>query len=147
MAAIGTETHRDSSLLEIIKDLRNDASTLFRQEVALAKREMVGKALSFGKNTALIGAGAVLGLYASFFLCFALSNLIRAGLLVAGFSAGVAAWFAPLILTMLLAIGGLLPVLKGLKAMRRANARPNQTLDSIREDKDWVKAKWKGGKR
>src|SRR4051812_48784660 len=62
------DTHPDPSLMQIVRDIRNDASTLFRQEIALAKREVVGKALLFGKNTVFIAAGAVVGLYAIFFV-------------------------------------------------------------------------------
>jgi hypothetical protein len=138
------DTHPDTSLLRIIKDLRDDTATLFRQEVALAKREIAGKALSFGRNTAMIAAGAVIGLYAVFFFFLFLNNLIQAGVHRIGLSPAVSAWFAPLFLSMLIAAGALILALKALKAMRKEKAVPQRTLDSIREDKDWIKSKWKG---
>ncbi|MDB5102831.1 MAG: hypothetical protein JWP91_520 [Fibrobacteres bacterium] len=139
------DTHPDnSSVLRIIKDLRDDTTALFRQEVALAKREIAGKAASFGKNTAMIAVGALIGLYAVFFLFLCLNNLIQAGLHKTGFSPAVSSWFAPLILGMILGVGALVLALKSLKAMRKEKAVPQRTLDSIREDKDWIKGKLKG---
>lgn len=142
MAAI--ETHPESSLLSIVKDLRDDTATLFRQEVALAKREVAVKFASFGRNSVLLGAGIFIGLYAVFFFFFSMNNLLEMGIRAAGFSPGNAAWFAPLLLFMILGICALIPVRKGIKAMGREGAAPRKTMDSIREDKDWIKSKVKG---
>ncbi|HKP96668.1 MAG TPA: phage holin family protein [Fibrobacteria bacterium] len=148
MATIDTHPEpsklKDPSVVRIIKDLRDDVTALFRQEVALAKREMSGKAATFGRNAAFLGLGALVGLYAVLFFCLFLDNLLQAGLTAIGFPDPIAAWFAPLILGMLLGIGALLLSLKALKAMRKEKALPTRTLDSIREDKDWVKGKLKG---
>ena len=138
------DTHPESSVLRIIKDLRDDTTSLFRQEVALAKRELAGKAITFGKNTVLIAVAALIGLYAVFFFFFFLNNLIQAGVHRAGFSPAVSAWFAPLLVGMLLGIGALILALKSLKTIRKEKAIPQRTMDSIREDKDWIKGKLKG---
>lgn len=138
------DTHPDASLVKIIRDLRDDVTALFRQEVALAKREISGKAATYGRNSVYLILGAGVGLYAALFLCLFLNNLIAMGLTAAGFSGPVAAWFAPLILGMLLGITGLILALKALKTMRNEKPLPKRTLDSIREDKDWIKGKVKG---
>lgn len=138
------DTHSESSLLSIVKDLRDDAATLFRQEVALAKREATGKLAAFGKNSILMGAGAFIGLYAVFFFFLSLNNLLQLGFKAAGFSADNSAWFAPLILFMLLGIAALIPIRKGIKALGKEGAAPRRTMESIREDKDWIKGKMKG---
>jgi hypothetical protein len=138
------DTFPDTSFLRIIRDLRDDVTALFRQEVALAKRELAGKAMSIGKNTVYLGIGAVVGLYALFFVFFFLNNLLASGMIAIGLSDHVAAWFAPLLFGMLLGIAALLLSLKSLKAMRKEKAVPRATLDSIREDKDWIRTKVKG---
>ena len=137
------DTHSDS-LLQIIKDLRDDTTALFRQEAALAKRELAGKAATYARNAAFLGVSALVGVYAVFFLFLSLNNLLQTGLAVVGFSPGVASWFAPLIMGMLLGIGALLVALKALKAIRKEKPMPQMTLDSIREDKDWIQGKVKG---
>lgn len=138
------ETHPEPSLLSIVKDLRDDAATLFRQEVALAKREAAGKLASFGRNSVLLGTGIFIGLYAVFFFFLSLNNLLQMGIQAAGFSQENSSWFAPLLLFMILGICALIPVRKGIKAMGKEGAAPRKTLDSIREDKDWIKSKVKG---
>jgi hypothetical protein len=138
------DTHPDSSFIKIIKDLRDDATALFRQEVALAKREIAGKAAIYGKNSVFLVLGAVIGIFALFFICLFLNNLLHVGLTAMGISDPVASWLAPLILGMLLGIGGLLLSLKALKTMRREKPVPQKTLDSFREDKDWIRGKMKG---
>jgi len=142
MASI--DTHPESSLISIVKDLRDDTATLFRQEVALAKREAAGKLASFGRNSVLLGAGIFIGLYAVFFFFLSLNNLLQMGIRAAGFSPDNSAWFAPLLLFMILGICALIPVRKGIKAMGREGAAPRKTRESIREDKDWIKSKVKG---
>jgi hypothetical protein len=138
------DTHPDPSIVKIIKDLRDDVTALFRQEVALAKREMSGKAVTYGRNAAFLGLGALVGVFAVLFFCLFLNNLLRAGLTGLGFPDPIAVWFAPLILGMLLGIGALLLSLKALKAMRKEKPLPQRTLDTIRDDADWVKGKLKG---
>jgi hypothetical protein len=138
------DTHPDPSIVKIIKDLRDDVTALFRQEVALAKREMSGKAVTYGRNAVFLGLGALVGVYAVLFFCLFLNNLLRAGLTALGFPDPIAVWFAPLILGMLLGIGALLLSLKALKAMRKEKPLPQRTLDTIRDDADWVKGKLKG---
>lgn len=137
------DTHPDS-VLQIIKDLRDDTTALFRQEVALAKRELGAKASTYGRNAAFLGVSAFVGMYALFFIFLFLNNLMQTGLTAVGFSPAVASWFAPLILGMLLGIGALVLALKALKAIRKEKPMPQRTLDSIREDKDWIKGKVKG---
>lgn len=138
------ETHPESSLLSIVKDLRDDAATLFRQEVALAKREAAGKFASIGRNSVLLGAGIFIGLYAVFFFFLSLNNLLQMGIKAAGFSPDNSAWFAPLLLFMILGICALIPVRKGIKAMGKEGAAPRKTMETLREDKDWIKSKVKG---
>lgn len=137
------DTHPDSSLVQIVKDLRDDTLTLFRQEVTLVKREMGAKAASYGKNAAFIAIGAVVALYAVFFLFLSLNNLLQTGLMAAGLSGPVSAWLAPLLVGMVLGIGALLLALKAIRSMKQEKPIPEKTLESLREDKDWIQAKVK----
>src|SRR5438067_2288490 len=106
------DLHPEPSIIHVIKELRDDTLRLFRQEVALAKSEVAGKFTALGKNTAFLGAGAFVGLYCLFFVLLFLNNLIQAGLTAAGFSGSVSAWFAPLILSLLLGLTALSFMLK-----------------------------------
>lgn len=132
---------RESSLIRIVKDLRDDALSLIRQEVALAKSEIGRKAFLAGRNVAFLAVGVLLGLYGLFFVLLSLNNLLFAGLAAAGFSGSVSNWFAPGLLGMGLFIGALLLTLKALKGMRKAAQAPEKTMATLRDDKDWIKGK------
>lgn len=134
---------RDPSLIRIVRDLRDDSLTLIRQEVALAKREMVEKFTGLGRNTVFLAIGALAGLFGLFFVLLALNNLLFSGLARAGFSGGVANWFAPILVGMGLFIVALSFVLKGLRKMRMAMSMPDKTMETIREDREWIKGKMK----
>lgn len=134
---------RDPSIIQMVKDLRNDAMTLVRQEVALARKEMTRKVAGLGRNAVFLAVGALVGLYGLFFILLALNNLLFAGLAKAGFSGPVSNWFAPVLLGMGLGIVALIFALKGLKSMRQASAVPEKTMETIRDDRDWVKGKIK----
>lgn len=113
-----TETHRDPTFLHLIRDLRDDATALIRQEIALGKREISVKVKGFAVHAALFGAAGLIGLYAVFFLLFSLSNLIQAGVIAAGVSLAIAAWLAPMLMGMVLGSAALLTLLKNLRSMR-----------------------------
>lgn len=135
------DMHPDPSLVQIIKDLRDDTTTLFRQEVALVKREMGAKAATYGKNIAFLAVAAVVAVYALFFTLLFLNNLLQTGLLAAGMSDSVSSWLAPLLLGMILGISALLLALKAIRSLGREKPVPEKTMESIREDKDWIKGK------
>src|SRR5690606_14759373 len=135
------DTHSDPSLVQIIKDLRDDTTTLFRQEVALVKKEMAAKAATYGKNVGFLAVAAVVAVYAVFFTLLFLNNLLQTGLSAAGLSESVSLWLAPLVLGMVLGIGALFLALKALRSLGREKPIPEKTMESIREDKDWIKGK------
>ena len=133
--------HRDPSFIRIVRDLRDDSLTLIRQEIALAKREMTEKFTAMGRNAVFLAAGALAGLFGLFFVLLALNNLLFSGLVRAGFSGGVSNWFAPALVAMGLFIVALTIALKGLRKMRKAMSMPDKTMETIREDRTWIKGK------
>jgi hypothetical protein len=133
---------RQPNLIRIIKTLRDDAMTLVRQEVALAKREVMGKVANMGKNAVFLGVGGVIAVFGLFFVLLALNNLIFAGLARA-FSGATANWLAPALTGMSILIAALFLILKSLRGMRRSAPIPDRTLETLRDDKEWVKGKLK----
>lgn len=131
------------SLAHLIRDLRDDTVALFRQELALAKREMTWKLGRIGRNAAFLLAGGFIGLYGLFFLLLSMSGLLQSGLFAAGFSGGVANWLAPLLVGAVLGIAALALALKSLRSLRAEKPVPKQTLETLREDRDWLKGKVK----
>src|SRR3954452_19465177 len=87
MTAPYSEDHRpdpaDTSVGELIGNISNDLSRLFRQEVELAKAEIRQEATKAGKAAGMLGGAAFAGYLAvlllSFALVFGLANVIDAG--------------------------------------------------------------------
>lgn len=125
-----TRGHLDErSLGELVSDLSQKASTLARLEVQLAKAEVSQKVSTASKEIAilvmagLIGNAALLGLMATLMLS------------LAEFMDG---WLAALLVTILFAaIAGFL-AWQGISALKKMNMMPQQTVATLKEDKEWL---------
>jgi hypothetical protein len=117
-------------IAELLQDLATESSTLVRQEFDLARVEMLQKARAAGLGAGMLGAAGVLG-HAGFgaFTAGAIDALGRrvgpgrAALLVGSVYSGLATGLA----------------LSGGKRLRQMGPPvPEQALDSVREDIQWV---------
>jgi hypothetical protein len=131
----------ERSLGELFKQLRNETTTLFRQEVRLAKAETAEKARSYGRHSTVLGVGGALAFAALLLLLTGLSYLVSAGLVAAGVSAVHAAWLGLLIVGVVVGIIGYIMVRKGINAMKRESPIPERTLQTLQENQEWVKHK------
>ncbi len=125
------ERKDERSLGELFGDLARETSTLVRQEVQLAKTEMTQKATAVGKDIGFLAVGGLVA-YAG------LLALIATIIIILG-TAGLPWWLAALIVTVVvLAIGGIL-VQRGLSALKQQSIAPEQTLQTLKEDRQWAK--------
>ena len=120
----------DTSLGELIGEISDDLSKLFRQEVELAKAEVRQEATKAGKAAGMLGAAAFAGYLAvlllSFALVYALANVMDAG------------WAALIVAVIWAAVGGILYA-TGRKKLRTVSPVPRQTVETIKEDAEWLK--------
>lgn len=120
----------DRSLGELFSELSRQSSTLVRQEIALAKAEMGQKASQAGKDAGMMAAGGAIA-YAGFLA------IVAAAVLLLG--KAVDWWLAALIVGVLVAaVGGIL-VKMGLDQLKQTSPAPEQTIETLKEDKEWVK--------
>lgn len=131
----------ERSLGDLFKRLRDETATLFRQEVQLAKVETVEKARVYGRNGAMLGAGAVLGFAGLLFVLLGASYALAALLVRAGLSELHADWIGPLIVGVVVAIIAYALVRKGMSALKRETPVPERTIRSLQENQEWVKRK------
>jgi nitrate/nitrite transporter NarK len=114
----------------LVTHLTNDLSTLTRQELALAKAELQGEAKQAGKGAGLLGgaafAGWLLALFASLTVMWALAEVMHI------------AW-AALIVAAVWAVVTAVLMTTGRKALREVNPKPEQTVESLKEDAKWLK--------
>jgi hypothetical protein len=132
------EHHRDRrSIRELVDQLSNDVRGLVRAEVNVIRAELEEKMRRLAVGGGLIAAAGVLGLVvlgaATATAIIALANVL-------------ATWLAALIVTVVLAIVAGILLMVGLKIVRRAvPPAPKESVDSIKEDVSWVKARARSG--
>ncbi|MBW8889013.1 MAG: phage holin family protein [Fibrobacteres bacterium] len=128
------DTHPDTSIFQLLREMKDDIADLIRKEIALAKREAVSKARDLGKSAALFGAAIGIALFSVFYMCLFLDHLLTMGLIALGLSALMAAWIGPLILGALLGIGALVLLLGGFRSLKHADPKPGswRTVRSFR---------------
>ncbi len=125
-----TEVKEHRSLGQLFTDLMNEARTLLRQEVRLAKTELTEKASRVGKDLTSLAVGGAIA---------------NAGLLaivaaaVMGLAHVVPAWLAALIVGLVVGGIGFGMIQQGRKNLTQEDLTPRKTVKSLEEDKQWVK--------
>jgi len=123
---------QEKSLGELFADLARESSTLIRQEVNLAKAEIGQKAAKIGKDATQIAIGGFIA-YAGALVFFAAITLMLVQL------AGMPAWGAALLVSLVALAGGGFLALQGVNALKNIDPTPHQTLDTLKEDAKWAK--------
>jgi hypothetical protein len=124
---------RDLPLPDLLRQLSDQTATLVRQEMELARAEMMVKGKRLG-----IGAGAFGG--AGLVALFALGALTAC--LILALDIAVAAWLAALIVAILYAAVAGAAALIGRRKLEQASPPiPEQAIDSTKEDVEWTKSR------
>jgi uncharacterized membrane protein YqjE len=124
------QSRDDRSLGELFSELSRQTSTLIRQEVALAKVEMKQKGTEVGKDVGMMAAGGALA-YAGLLALIATVIIILAEF--------IPWWLSALIVSLVvLGVGGLL-LQRGMSALKQTSMAPEQTIETLKEDKEWAK--------
>lgn len=132
-----TSDVREVSVGELVGQVTTDLSTLMRQELELAKAEIKDEVQKAGKAAGMFGGAGGAGYFALLFLsltiAFALAELIGDGL-------GALALGA-LIVTVLYGIAAAVLFLRGRREMQNVSPTPTQTVETLKEDVQWAKAR------
>lgn len=128
------------SIGDLMRELRDETTALFREEIALAKTEMSEKTSHFARNAFLLAAGAAVAHLGLIFLLLATS----AGLSRFYDSLGMwfhGDWIAPLVVGLIVGIIGTIMLMKAKNTLSNTSLYPDRTVDTLRNDKNWVKEK------
>jgi uncharacterized membrane protein YqjE len=116
---------------ELLKRFSEDATTLIRKEVELAKAELAEKGRQAGKGAAMLGGAGLFGVTAfgalTAFLILVLAEAMDA-------------WLAALIVAAVYGAIAAVLALQGKQKMEEAAPpQPEQTVETLKEDVEWAK--------
>lgn len=129
------------TLPTLLRDLRDETTTLFRQEVALAKAELKENTSRLGSHVAQIAIGGFVAYAGVIVLLIGLGLLISSLLIRAGMDRELAQWLAPAAVGLIVALIGWGMVSRAKSAMTSDDVVPKRTLETMRENKDWAQSK------
>jgi hypothetical protein len=126
-------THKDEQTLgEMFAELSRETRTLIQQELQLAKTELSEKGTKMGKGAGMIVGGGLIA-YGGLLAIIAAIVLILIAF-------GLPAW-AGALLGGGLAVGiGYMLVRSGVAALKPQELMPRKTIDTLKEDAQWLKA-------
>ncbi|MFD3808705.1 phage holin family protein [Streptomyces sp. NPDC058611] len=120
----------EPSIGDLIGEIGQDLSQLVRDEIELAKAEIKQESAKAGKAVGMLGgagyAGHLVLLFGSLTVVFALANVMDA------------AWAALIVTALWGVVGGVLYV-TGRKRLRAVNLKPEQTVETLKEDARWAR--------
>jgi uncharacterized membrane protein YqjE len=133
------EDQRGSSTGQLIRQLSEQSSQLIRQELDLAKTELVEKGKKAGMGAGLFGAAGLAGVLALGALTACLILLL---------DEGMNGWVAALIVAVVYAVAAAILALVGRDRVQESMPpAPEETVESVKEDVQWAKTRAKSARR
>lgn len=130
MTRANSPADEQPSIGQLIGDISDDLSRLFRKEVELAKTEVREEAKKAGKAAGMLGGAGVAGHLVLVFLTlavmFGLGNVMDLG-------------WAALIMTVVWAAVGAALYSIGQRRLRTVSPVPQRTVDTLKEDAQWLR--------
>jgi uncharacterized membrane protein YqjE len=127
-------TTSGQGLGDTVAGIVEDLQGIVRGEVQLAKTELKEDATKMGKGAGMLAGAGVLGLVGFIFLMLSLTYLLDRWMPL-----WVAAGLVGLTLAIIAAIVGM----AGKNQIQSANLVPEQTIESVKEDKEWASRQMK----
>ena len=135
----GSPVRAEPSLGDLFRQLADDSATLIRQEVALAKTEMRQNVQHAARDASMIAVGGVVA---------AIGALVLVAFLVmiVGKALG-APWAGALAVGLLFVVVGAVLAMRAAKHLKKDTLTPEQTIRSLKEDKQWVQSEMQQARR
>lgn len=123
-----------STIGAIVEDLQN----VVRGEVQLAKTEIKEDVSDIGKGAGMIAGGAIVALVGFIFLMLSVTYILDLWMRL---------WIAAgIVAILLLVIGGVVAMI-GKNQLSASNLKPEQTMESLKEDQEWANQQMKSVKK
>ena len=130
-----------SNLVYLLKKLRDDTTTLVRDEISLAKTEISEKVATTSRNVGYLAAGALVAYAALLLILQGLSLMLREQFILRGMSEANASLLGFLIVGVVVGMIGAVLIVKALNTLKTESLTPTKTAETLKEDKEWVQDK------
>jgi Flp pilus assembly protein TadB len=115
---------------ELISRLATESGQLVKDEIALAKQEVGQKILQSADSGKLFAVGGVLGIGALFCLC---------AFLILGIGVWLPLWVSAFLVMCVFGVAAFSAFRLGISRWRNFNKGLEQTMETLEEDKRWIK--------
>ncbi len=122
----------------IIGGIIGDLQGIVRGEVQLAKTELKEDASKIGRGAGFLAGAALIGLVGFIFLMLAVTYLL---------DEWVDRWIAAGIVAVALLLIAAILAQSGRSQLKSANLKPEQTMETLKEDKEWASQQIKSVKK
>ena len=120
----------ERSVSDVFQDILRNLQEMVRSEIRLAKVEIRGEVSQAVSSGAWIAAGGVAAISAWIFLLWALAFAL---------ATRMSMWAATLIVALVMAGAAAALVMTGIRRATRIRPIPERTLESVKENLEWMK--------
>ena len=129
----------DSNFADLVKKLRDDTTTLVKEEVALAKTELSGTAARLSRHALTIVVGGLLAHAALVLLLLSIAGVVTILLKSTGISPETSTCLGLLVVALAFGAVAASMTLAGLNAFKQERLIPRKTIQSLKQDKQLIK--------
>jgi uncharacterized membrane protein YqjE len=120
----------ERAISQVLQDILRNLQEIVRSEVRLAKVEIREDLKQAVCSAVWIAAGAVGAVSAWIFLLWTL---------VYALATTMSMWIATLLVAVVMAVPGALLIMSGIRRARRIQPIPERTVESVKENLEWMK--------
>ncbi len=117
------------SLGSLVTGIVEDLQNIVRGEVQLAKTELKEDITKLGAGAGMLAGGAIVGIVGFSFLMLGVTHLLNKVMRM---------WMAAGLVGLVLLIIAAILAMVGRNQLSAANLKPEQTIESVKEDKEWA---------
>jgi uncharacterized membrane protein len=122
------------SIADVFQDILANVQAIIRSELRLAKTEVTEEVTKAGRAAGIMAGGLVTALFTTWLLLltilFALATVMPM-------------WGAALLLFIVMAVGTAVLLTVGKKRFKTVHATPEKTIETMKENVEWVKSQTK----
>ncbi len=122
------------SIADVLQDILANVQAIIRSEVRLAKTEITEELTKAGRAAGMMGAGVLTAVFTVWLLLltilFALATVMPM-------------WGAALLLFVIMSIVTAILLTAGKKRLKTVHTTPEKTIESMKENVEWVKSQTK----